>query len=267
MFFPDEVSVSTPIPSRLEGIHHGDCLDLLPEVPENSVDLAYLDPPFATGRRLVGRDGLAFDDHWATIDDWMTFITPRIRAVISSLTSTGSILVHCDWRTSHHVRFLLDDLLGPECFQNQLVWGYGLGGSSPKRFARKHDDIIWYSARPDAWYFDPPMVPATSNRMRGRLKKATDVLDVPALNNMAKERNGWPTQKPLALLEILVRACAPVDGLVLDPMCGSGTTLVAAKNTERRCLGFDRCPDAVKLARSRLDAIDSQRCESSPLPR
>ena len=267
MCFPDEVSVSTPIPSRLDGIHHGDCLDLLPEVPENSVDLAYLDPPFATGRRLVGRDGLAFDDHWATIDDWMTFITPRIRAVISSLTSTGSILVHCDWRTSHHVRFLLDDLLGPECFQNQLVWGYGLGGSSPKRFARKHDDIIWYSARPDAWYFDPPMVPATSNRMRGRLKKATDVLDVPALNNMAKERNGWPTQKPLALLEILVRACAPVDGLVLDPMCGSGTTLVAAKNTERRCLGFDRCPDAVKLARSRLDAIDSQRCESSPLPR
>ncbi|HAW96186.1 MAG TPA: site-specific DNA-methyltransferase, partial [Phycisphaerales bacterium] len=134
----------------------------------------------------------------------------------------------------------------------------GLGGSSPKRFARKHDDIIWYSARPDAWYFDPPMVPATSNRMRGRLKKATDVLDVPALNNMAKERNGWPTQKPLALLEILVRACSPVDGLVLDPMCGSGTTLVAAKNTERRWLGFDRCPDAVKLARSRLEAVDHQ---------
>ncbi|MBB48202.1 MAG: hypothetical protein CMJ33_06615 [Phycisphaerae bacterium] len=250
--------MSTSIASQLEGVHHGDCLDILPQVPANSVDLAYLDPPFATGRRLVGREGLAFDDHWATIDDWLAFITPRIRAVISSLTSTGSILIHCDWRTSHHVRFLLDDLLGPDCFQNHLVWAYGLGGSSPKRFARKHDDIIWYSARPDAWYFDPPMVPATSNRMRGRLKKATDVLDVPALNNMAKERNGWPTQKPLALLEILVRACSPVDGLVLDPMCGSGTTLVAAKNTERRWLGFDRCPDAVKLARSRLEAVDHQ---------
>lgn len=264
---PDEASVSVTLPNPLDGIHHGDCLDLLKRLPSESVDLAYMDPPFATGRKLVGRDGLAFDDQWPTIEAWMEFITPRIRSVLASLTKTGSILVHCDWRTSHHVRFLLDDLLGPECFQNQLVWGYGLGGSSPKRFARKHDDIIWYSARPDAWYFDPPMVPATSNRMRGRLKKATDILDVPALNNMAKERNGWPTQKPLALLEILVRACAPVGGLVLDPMCGSGTTMVAARNTERRCLGFDRCPDAVKLARERLETLESQRYESSAVRR
>jgi len=264
---PDEVCVSTPDSFQLEGIHRGDCLELLRRLPSESVDLAYMDPPFATGRRLVGREGLAFDDQWPTIESWMEFISPRIRLVLDSLTATGSILVHCDWRTSHHIRFLLDDLLGPECFQNQLVWGYGLGGSSPKRFARKHDDIIWYSARPEAWYFDPPMVPATSNRMRGRLKKATDILDVPALNNMAKERNGWPTQKPLALLEILVRACAPVGGLVLDPMCGSGTTLVAACNTDRRYLGFDRCSDAVSLARTRLEAAETQRPEPSSVTR
>ena len=214
-----------------------------------------MDPPFATGRKLVGRDGLAFDDQWPTIEAWMEFITPRIRSVLASLTKTGSILVHCDWRTSHHVRFLLDDLLGPECFQNQLVWGYGLGGSSPKRFARKHDDIIWYSARPDAWYFDPPMVPATSNRMRGRLKKATDVLDVPALNNMAKERNGWPTQKPLGASRdpgssVRARSAAwcSIRCAAAEPRWWPPATPSA------RCLGFDRCPDAVTLARARLEA-------------
>ena len=102
------------------------------------------------------------------------------------------------------------------------------------------------------------MVPATSNRMKGMLKKATDVLDVPAINNMARERTGWPTQKPLALLELLVRACCPPGGRVLDPMCGSGTTLVAAANTGRRSIGLDRLADAVSIARTRLEEMADQ---------
>jgi DNA modification methylase len=135
---------------------------------------------------------------------------------------------------------------------NHLVWSYGLGGSSPRRFARKHDDILFYCIDPDRYWFEAPRVPATSNRMRGMDKKATDVLDVPSINNMSTERVGWPTQKPVRLLEMLVGACCPVGGVVLDPCCGSGTAVVAAVRTGRRGLGADIDARALALTRARI---------------
>ena len=239
----------------LDAIQHGDCLDRLPEVHPGSIDLAYIDPPFATGKRQQGRHGHAYEDRWPSIGVWLEFMRPRLEAVLATLTATGTILLHCDWRTSHHLRVLLEELLGPDHFQNHLVWQYGLGGSSPRRFARKHDDILFYTMSSKSWYFDPPMVPATSQRMRGRMKKATDVLDVPSINNMARERTGWPTQKPIVLLDLLVRACCPPGGTVLDPMCGSGTTLLAAAASGRRYRGFDRSESAVAIARGRLEGL------------
>ena len=235
----------------LDSIQEGDCLELLTELPEHSVDLVYMDPPFATGRRQSGRDGNAYEDSWPSIEEWVAFMRPRLELAVRALATTGSILLHCDWRTSHHLRLMLDEILGAEQFQNHLIWQYGLGGSSPRRFARKHDDILYYTVS-GTWFFDPPMVPATSQRMRGMLKKATDVLDIPAINNMAHERSGWPTQKPLALLELLIRACCPPQGVVLDPMCGSGTTLVAAANTGRHFIGIDRLAEAAAIARDRI---------------
>jgi DNA modification methylase len=163
-----------------------------------------------------------------------------------------------DFRVCHHVRLLLDDLLGEDRFVNHLIWSYGLGGSSPRRFARKHDDILFCCLDPERYYFDPPMIPATSARMAGKLKKSTDVLeipdvlDIPSINNMARERTGYPTQKPVALLEVLIKACCPPNGVVLDPCCGSGTTLVAAASTGRRAIGFDINPEAIVIAQGRL---------------
>jgi DNA modification methylase len=119
-------------------------------------------------------------------------------------------------------------------------------------FARKHDDILFYCVDPARHYFDPPRIPATSRRLKGQTKKATDVLDIPAINNMAAERTGYPTQKPLALLELLVAACSPPKGTILDPCCGSGTTLVAAKRLGRIAIGCDTSAAAVRLTRTRL---------------
>jgi DNA modification methylase len=147
---------------------------------------------------------------------------------------------------------MLDELLGADRFVNHLVWSYGLGGSSPRRFARKHDDILFYCIDPDRYWFEAPRVPATSNRMRGMDKKATDVLDVPSINNMSAERVGWPTQKPVRLLEMLVGACCPPGGVVLDPCCGSGTTVVAAARSGRRGLGADIDDRALALTRTRV---------------
>lgn len=228
-----------------------DWLDAAGSLEPRSIDLVYVDPPFNTGRVRADAAG-AFDDAWPTLDSYLDWLGDRLAATVGLLKPTGSILLHLDCRVCHHGRMILDDLLGADRFVNHLIWSYGLGGSTPRRFARKHDDILFHCVDPRRYWFDAPMVPATSRRLAGRLKKATDVLNIPAINNMANERTGWPTQKPLALLDVLVRACCPPTGVVLDPCCGSGTTLVAAVRSGRAAVGADINERAVSLCAARL---------------
>jgi DNA modification methylase len=242
------------------------------------VALAYLDPPFGTGR-----DFGAYDDRWAEGRKGLVeSLRPRLEAIHSLLSSDGSILVHLDHRIAHVIALVLDDLFGAgdrdrkggAGFRNEIIWTYGLGGSSSRFYPRKHDTILWYT-KGDRWTFDPPKIPARSQRLKGKHKKQLDVLvgppsldaiddardsllpsdvwDVAAINNMARERTGYPTQKPIVLLERLVAAHSREDDLVLDPYCGSGTTLVAAKRLGRRAIGIDASPEAVRIARERLD--------------
>ncbi len=234
------------------------------ELPASSVDLVYMDPPFNSGLRRKGRGTLAYEDRFSSIDSYRGFLRPLIEEAHRVLANTGSILVHVDWRTSHHVRLWLDEVFGADNFVNHLIWSYGLGGSGPRTFARKHDDILFYGRSPD-YYFEAPRVAARSVRLRGQTKKATDVLDVPSLNNMAIERTGWPTQKPEALLSLLVRACAREGGLVVDPMCGSGTTLAAAVKSGRSAFGFDQSPEAITVTRGRLERIARTALMPTPL--
>ncbi|MEO1129584.1 MAG: site-specific DNA-methyltransferase [Planctomycetota bacterium] len=234
-----------------------DWLDGVAALRPESIDLVYVDPPFNTGDRQHDRSG-SFEDRWPDQRSYLAWLRERLAATLPLLRQTGSVLVHVDWRTSHRVRVLLDELLGADRFVNHLVWSYGLGGSSPRRFARKHDDILFYCVDPERYWFEPPLVPSTSRRMDGAPKKATDVLDIPSLNNMAKERVGWPTQKPLALLEMLVGACCPPGGVVLDPCCGSGTTLVASVRRGRVGIGMDLQADALQVAEDRLRAVESE---------
>ncbi|MFN9131299.1 MAG: DNA-methyltransferase [Phycisphaerales bacterium] len=242
-------------------IDHGDWLDLAPSLDQASIDFLYADPPFNTGKARrtppnaarSGRDAdTQYADRFESSADYIRFLRERLASTLPALRPTANIAIHVDWRTSHHVRLLLDDLLGPDRFVNHLIWTYGLGGSSPRCFARKHDDIIVYCLDPRRAYFLAPRVPATSRRLAGTTKKATDVLDIPALNNMARERTGYPTQKPLALLELLIDAFCPPGGAVVDPVMGSGTTLVAAQRLGRHAVGFDTNARAITIARGRL---------------
>jgi site-specific DNA-methyltransferase (adenine-specific) len=213
-------------------VRNTDWLDGVAALPPQSIDLLYADPPFNTGKARRGKAG-SYADSFGTSASFIAWLRPRLAATLPALKPTAGVLLHVDWRTSHRVRVMLDELLGEDRFVNHLVWSYGLGGSSPRTFARKHDDILFYCLDPNRYYFKPPRVPATSARMKGLTKKATDVLDIPSINNMARERTGYPTQKPLQLLKLLVQACCPPKGTVLDPCCGSGTTLVAAAATGR----------------------------------
>ena len=244
------MSLTQPIP-------HVECCDWLAfarTLAPASVDFVYADPPFNTGDLKADRAG-AYVDRFESTPAYIEWLRERVAATLPAIKPTGLIALHVDWRTSHRVRVMLDELLGEDRFVNHLIWSYGLGGSSPRRFARKHDDILFYCLDPERYWFEPPMVPATSQRMKGQMKKATDVLDIPSINNMAAERVGYPTQKPLALLELLIGACCPPGGRVLDPCCGSGTTLVAAAKLGRNWQGCDLNPEAARIAQSRVGAV------------
>ncbi len=190
---------------------------------------------------------------------FLCFLSVRLLEMHRVLKPTGSIYLHCDPTASHYIKMLMDAVFGKKNFQNEIVWHYQTGGVSKKRFARKHDVILFY-VKTDKYRFYPDAV--RMPRTEKALKRAqnpkgariaadnTDKLpldvwtDIPALNPMARERTGSPDQKPLALYERIVKASSNEGGLVLDPFCGCATTIIAANNLNRRWVGIDRRVDA-----------------------
>ena len=240
-------------------LYCGDNLAVLRRyVADESVDLAYLDPPFFSNRRhevVYGDEAKSrsFDDRWeGGIQVYVNWMEERMREIHRVLKPTGSVYLHCDWHASHYLKVMMDGVFGTDNFLNDVVWCYGLGGSSARYWPRKHDNILWYSREHDAHFFQADMVPATSQRMKGTMKKAPDYWDIPTINNMAKERLGYPTQKPLALLKRIIRSSCPEAGVVLDPFCGSGTAIDAARHLGRRWIGIDTAYAAIDLAANRI---------------
>ena len=286
-------------------LYSNDCLNVLQDplaLPDESVDLIYLDPPFNSnsnynlpfkGSYKSARPVQAFKDTWSwgaketeqleayesgpqtkiladivraarTISSrggtgnsdlgaYLVNMSSRLLAMRRILNLTGSLWVHCDPTASHYLKLVMDAIYGAKNFRNEIAWVYGLGGSSRRYFSKKHDILFFYT-KSDDYFFDKPTVPATSARMRGQQKGMLDVwTDIPSLNNMAKERLGYPTQKPVDLLERIIEACSQPDDLVLDPFCGCGTTVEAAERLGRRWVGIDISSFAVGLIRERVE--------------
>jgi DNA modification methylase len=246
-------------------IYCGDCLEVMRDFPDESVDLIYLDPPFFSNKKYSGamwgekEESVVFeDDIWdGDVHKFVNYMSNRLRVCCKVLKETGSIYVHCDWHASHYLKVMMDSIFGRNRFQNEIVWHYGLGGSSPKRFSRKHDIILFYT-KSDKYTFNPLFVDATSQRMKGERKKMDDVWDVPSINNMAKERLGYPTQKPEALLERIIKASSNVDDLILDPFCGCGTAIAVAQRLGRRWIGIDIRMMSCEVIKKRLSVRDKQ---------
>ncbi|MCJ7709368.1 MAG: site-specific DNA-methyltransferase [Chloroflexi bacterium] len=261
-----------------------DNLDALAAIADGTVDLIYADPPFATGgvqrltsirtgsgertRRGFGGRQVAWEvvDEQAWPDDLplpehLASIRARLLEIHRVLAPEGSLYLHVDWRTVHHVRLLLDEVFGAQRFLNELVWAYDFGGRTRDRWPRKHDTILWY-AKGDAWTFErdaidriPYMAPGlVGPEKAARGKLPTDVWWMTIVPPGSKERTGYPTQKPVRLLERIIAASSRPGDLVLDPYAGSGTTGVAAARLGRRWLLIDRNPAAVAIARARLAA-------------
>ena len=152
---------------------------------------------------------------------------------------------------------VLDEVFGKGNFLNEIIWSYGLGGSSKRLYSRKHDVILFY-AKSDDYYFDKPQIPATSQMMKGQMKGVTDVWDIPTLNNMAKERTGYPTQKPEALLERIISASSAKGDLVADFFAGSGTTAAVAEMLGRKWIASDLGKFAIHETRKRMIGIQRE---------
>ncbi|MDI9409435.1 MAG: site-specific DNA-methyltransferase [Candidatus Pacebacteria bacterium] len=203
---------------------------------------------------------------------YLVSLSLRIMAAHSLLKPTGSFYLHCDPSASHYLKLLCDMVFCGDqnrgLFLNEIIWHYQTGGASKRHYAQKHDVILFYAASSD-YHFCPDEIReprSAKSLLRAQNPKGariaadngdklpTDVFAIPALNPMSRERLGYPTQKPEALLERLIRASSRSGDLVLDPYCGSGTTVAVAARLGRRWLGIDSNPAAVELARQRLES-------------
>lgn len=248
-----------------------------------AVTLAYLDPPFFTGRQHRTKSGeVAFDDRWDSLPDYLSTLTRCVLNVYPLLAQHGSIVLHVDSRVSHHVRMLCDKVFGAEAFASEVIWRYRRWPSKTPNFQRVHDVLLRYvrdpSVKPRFNQLYEPLAASTlaawgTGKQRavtdadGKRKRSSstasespgvpmgDVWDIGIIAPVAKERTGYPTQKPEALLERLILSLTNPGELVLDPYAGSGTTLAVASRLGRGSIGIDRSPVAIRTAAKRLEAI------------
>ncbi|MCU9993219.1 site-specific DNA-methyltransferase [Mobiluncus mulieris] len=238
------------------------------------VDCVYIDPPYNSQADYVAKMALHGDggqileqkqygDRW---DDaqYLQFMFERLGALRELLADTGSIFVHCDWHAAASLRLVCDEVFGSRNLLNEIVWIYGSGGGSRRRFGRKHDTILFYAKNARRNFFDPdavrvPYRAAIAPKRRGLFHPegmvAPDVWDIPRPPNHATSWVGYPTQKPLAVMERALRGACPPGGLVLDCFAGSGSTLVAAAGLGLRFIGVECAALGVHLARKRLVSL------------
>jgi len=270
----------------LNSIMHGDCLEKMQLIKKNSIDLIYLDPPFftQTKHKLQNKERnkeFSFNDIWTNNQEYADFLDKRISLMRELLKDTGSIFVHCDKSGEHIIRAVLDKVFGTKNFQSEIIWSYKRWSNSKKGLLPTHQNIYFYSKTKDfkfnmmyTNYSETTNVDQILQRRtrdknnksvyeldeNGETKQAdkkkgvplSDVWDIPYLNPKAKERVGYPTQKPLLLLERIIEISTDKEYTVLDPFCGSGTTCVASKLLGRNYIGIDESIDAVELSLYRI---------------
>ncbi|MBD2484906.1 site-specific DNA-methyltransferase [Planktothrix sp. FACHB-1365] len=267
-------------------ILQGDCLDIIQKMPSNFVNLIYLDPPFFTQKQqsLKTRDRqleFSYNDLWESEQDYAKFIHDRLAVLYHVLREDGSIFVHCDTHANYIIRAILNHIFGQDNFRSEIIWSYKRWSNSKKGLLPAHQTIFFYS-KTNQFTFNPIYCHYSEStnvdqilqkRTRDEHGKAvyakdndgeiipadpkkgvplSDVWEIPYLNPKAKERVGYPSQKPILLLERIIELASNPGDIVLDPFCGSGTTIIAAKLLNRSGIGIDISPDAVQLSKDRL---------------
>jgi site-specific DNA-methyltransferase (adenine-specific) len=259
----------------------GDNLPLLSALPDGAFDLAYLDPPFNTGRRQTrdtlavtpapgGRAGfggrryssrllgsLSYEDRY---EDYLGFLEPRLRRARELLAPHGTLYFHIDYREAHYCKLLLDEIFGRDAFLNELIWAYDYGAKPRRRWPAKHDTILVYVRTPGGHHFDadaverePYMAPGlVTAEKAARGKRPTDVWFHTVVPTNGREKTGYPTQKPAGVLRRIVAASSRPGGWCLDPFAGSGTLGAVCRELGRRFVLIDQSPVAISTIERRL---------------
>jgi site-specific DNA-methyltransferase (adenine-specific) len=261
----------------------GDNAELLPGLPAAFARLIYIDPPFNTGkaqkrdRMLVSRsqgagerggfggqrydvERVASSSYGDQFEDFEAFLMPRIASALRCLTPDGSLFVHLDYREVHYVKVALDRLLGRERFMNEIIWSYDYGGRPRNRWPAKHDTLLWYALDPAGYVFNydamdriPYMAPGLVSKEKAeRGKTPTDVWWHTIVPTNSREKTGYPTQKPLGILERVIKVHTCPGDVVLDFFAGSGTTGEAAARHGRGFVLIDDNPEAARIMGARL---------------
>ncbi len=264
-------------------LYYGDNLDVLRRyIGDKSVDLIYIDPPFNTGGsqkrmrikavadengdrngfagrryRTVPQGSSSYQD---CFDDFLAFLMPRINESLRCLRPDGSFFLHLDYREIHYAKVAMDGLLGRSHFMNEIIWAYDFGARQKSRWPTKHDTILWYVMDPEKYTFNydqmdriPYMAPGLVTKEKAeRGKTPTDVWWNTIVPTNGREKTGYPTQKPLGILNRIIRMHTKPGDTVLDYFGGSGTTGEAAAIHGRRFILVDNNPDAVQVAAKRL---------------
>jgi site-specific DNA-methyltransferase (adenine-specific) len=234
----------------------GDNLEAMAALPAGTFDMAYLDPPFNTGieRR---RGALGYAD---AFEDYAGFLAPRLQRVRELLAPHGTLYLHLDYREAHRCKLALDELFGPECFLNELIWIYDYGGRPKRRWPAKHDTILVYVRDRDRYHFDdaevdrePYMAPGlVGPEKAARGKRPSDCWWHTIVPTNSREKTGYPTQKPEGIVRRMVAASSRPGGWCLDPFAGSGTLGAACRTLGRRFVLVDSNPEAIAVIRARL---------------
>lgn len=267
-------------------VYRADSLSKMIDMKDESIDMIYLDPPFFTqqiqkSKTRNNEKEYLFNDKWSSINDYIYYMEERLNECKRILKRTGSIFLHCDKTASHYLKISMDRIFGVENFRNEIIWTYKRWSNSKKGLLNAHQNIYFYS-KTETYKFNSIYTdysPTTNldqiiqKRQKNEHGKTvymrcdkgeivldaqkrgvplSDVWEIPFLNPKAKERVGYPTQKPILLLERIIEISTDENDVVLDPFCGSGTTLVASKLMNRRYIGIDISEDAVNLSLERL---------------
>lgn len=261
----------------------GDNLPLLSALPTGSVDLVYIDPPFNTGKVQARRslkttrseqgDRVGFGDQAYTSElvgtrdykdihaDFEGFLRPRLEQAYRVLKPDASFYFHIDYREVHYCKVALDEIFGRESFLNEIIWAYDYGGRAKNRWPAKHDNILFYVKDPRRHTFNtedidriPYMAPGLVGKEKAaRGKLPTDTWWHTIVGTNSREKTGYPTQKPVKILERIIRASSNPGDLVLDFFAGSGTTGQACLNLGRRFILMDDNPQAIEVMRKRFE--------------
>jgi len=272
----------TAVPKIGSEIHFGDNLPILQALPPGSCNLIYIDPPFNTQktqkrnrisvtRSENGTRGgfgdmrydvkqIASPGYSDTFADFEAFMRPRLEQAHRLLAADGSFFLHIDYREAHYMKVMLDEIFGRESFLNEIIWAYDYGGKPRNRWPAKHDTIFWYAKDPENYTFNfdaidriPYMAPdLVGPEKAARGKIPTDVWWMTIVPTNSKEKTGYPTQKPIKLLNRIIAVHSRPGDTVLDFFAGSGTTGEAAARAQRKFILMDSSADAVKLMAKRL---------------